>query len=535
LIAAGIVAGVGGTAFGIYNTVALEQVKESVEKIQQELIAFKTVFNEFSKDIVELQDEVHGILLKQLLDSAFDTGLLTTKLRTQYEVLSNRYLRLLAVMQEALHHRLALAYLDGPTLRKIFNQAKFRARQVNCVLLIRQPSDLFQLELSYTYDGRQLLLMLHIPISPAESTMRLYRLHRFPLPFSNDTFLIPAVEEHLLGISNANHRFAVQYALGDLAGCHKMGRTYLCERNGMLFKYPEDTCLGSLYQQKYELARELCTFNVEKAREFVRQLKDNWYLVFSEVHLTVPMVCANNTYSELHIKAGASKFHLSAGCTADLPRHRLISDLSVLIPQDYIQFDMEWDPLTFLPDLRDYVIPEYHRLQRYGASRVSLAQLQSNIANLQDTPRWYHNFHFSGNTIAIVTAAIGLCITLFMCIQSQRKRARERRGRKIEDAVRLALYTSTPHHNAYAPPLALPMPIVSHPPSTVFVQPPVNPHHRPDSILQMSRPNSYTNLTSISEVPRQHYEDTVRPLTPSCPTKNLVNSPDVPPMYTHGY
>jgi hypothetical protein len=94
---------------------------------------------------------------------------------------------------------------------------------------------------------------------------------------------------------------------------------------------------------------------------------------------------------------------------------------------------------------------------------------------------------------------------------------------------------STPHHNAYAPPLALPMPIVSHPPSTVFVQPPVNPHHRPDSILQMSRPNSYTNLTSISEVPRQHYEDTVRPLTPSCPTKNVVTSPDVPPMYTHGY
>jgi hypothetical protein len=163
------------------------------------------------------------------------------------EVLNNRFLRLLAVMQEALHRRLALDYLDGATLKRIFNQAKFRARQVNCVLLICQPSDLFQLELSYSYDGRQLLLMLHIPISPAKSTIRLYRLHRFPLPFSNDTFLIPAVEENLLGISNANHRFAVQYALGDLAGCHKMGRTYLCERKGMLFKFPEDTCLGSLY------------------------------------------------------------------------------------------------------------------------------------------------------------------------------------------------------------------------------------------------------------------------------------------------
>jgi hypothetical protein len=196
---------------------------------------------------------------------------------------------------------------------------------------------------------------------------------------------------------------------------------------------------------------------------------------------------------------------------------------------------MEWDPQTFLPNLRDYVIPEYQRLQRYGASRVSLSQLESNIANLQQTPLWYHNFHFSGNTIAIITAAVGLVITLFMCVQSQRKRARERRGQKIEDAVRLALCASTPHHLTYASPLALPMPIVSHPPSTVFVQSPVNPHHLPETILQMSRLNSYTNLTSISEVPRPPYEDTVRPLTPSCPTKSMLNSPDVPPMYTHGY
>jgi len=522
--------GIGGTAFGIYNTAAIESIKASISKIEGQLSAFKTAFTEFSKDIVEMQDEIHGILL----DSAFDTGLLVTKLQSQYATLLDRYERLLAVMQQAHHHRLALGYLDSATLKKIFNQAKFRAKQVNCVLLIRQPSELFQLELSYTYDGRQLLLMLHIPISPAESTMRLYRLHRFPLPLSNDTFLIPSVEEHLLGISNANHRFAIQYALSDLAGCHQMGRTYLCNRNGMLFKFPEDTCLGSLYQQKYELAMELCTFNLEKAREFVRQLKDNWYLVFTDAPLTIPMVCANNSYGELHVKSGASKFHLSAGCTADLPRHRLISDLSVLIPQDYIQFDMEWDPQTFLPELRDYVVPEFHRLQRYGASKVTLAQLQSNIAHSQDTPAWYHSVHFSANTIAIATAIIGCCATLFMCIQSQRRRARERRGQKIEEAVRVALNAGTPHpHYNYPAPLALPMPIVSHPPSTVYVQPPVNPHVF-DARQPMSRPHSFTNLTSVSEAAARRYEDQTIPLAPSCPKLSDMKQDNLP-GYTLGY
>lgn len=527
LIAAGAAAAV-GTAFGIYNTIQIEEIKNSIYNLEQRFIAFEQVFGEVAKDLIELQDEVHGIMLKQLLDNAFDTGLLVARLRAQYTMFADRLRRYIDVMQQAQHRRLAMGYLDDVTLRKIYNQAQYRARQVNCVLIIRQPSDLFQLEMSYSYDGRKVFLMLHIPISPAESTMRLYRLHTFPLPFDNDTFLIPDVTQHLLGISNTNTRYTIQYSLSDFQGCHHMGRIYMCERNGLFYKYPEDTCLGSLYHQKYDRARDLCSFHLEPAREYVRQLKDNWYLMFSEVALTVPMLCANQSYSELHIRAGASKFHLSAGCTADTPRHRLVSDLSVLIPQDYIQFDMEWDPQTFLPTIRDYIIPEYHRLQRYGATRVALSQVQANIASSLEQPKWYHNFHFSGNTVAMITAVVGLLIAAYMCIQSRRRRAKERRGRRIEDAVRTALNSGTPHHPMalqmplpmpVSMPITAPMSVVSHAPSHAYTQPPVNPHR--ESYEMMTRPNSYTNLTSVSEAAsrrtlpeRAPYSTTVHP---SCP------------------
>jgi hypothetical protein len=117
---------------------------------------------------------------------------------------------------------------------------------------------------------------------------------------------------------------------------------------------------------------------------------------------------------------------------------------------------------------------------------------------MQDTPAWYHSAHFSGNTIAVVTAVIGILVSLCMCVQSQRKRALERCGRKIEDAVLVALNTGTPHPNFNFPTsLALPMPILSHPLSTIYVQPPINPHIS-DASSSMSRPHSFTNLTSIS-------------------------------------
>jgi len=312
VVAGGALLGLGGTAFGIYNTVQISKIWQAIDVVDQKLIAFEQLFEDTTKDITELQDEVHGILLKQLLDAAFDTGYLVSRLRTQYHLFADRIDRYFGVMQMAQLRRLSVDYLDEVTLKRIYDQANFRARQVNCVLLIRQPSDLFQLELSYSYTGRKVHLMLHIPISPAESTMRLYRLHPFPLPISNDTFLIPDVTEQLLGISNTNHRYTVQYELADLVGCHRMGKVFLCERNGLLHKYPENTCLGSLYQQKYEEARDLCSFHLEPAREYVRQLKDNWYLIYSEVAITAPLKCANSSYSEIHIRAGASKFHLSA-------------------------------------------------------------------------------------------------------------------------------------------------------------------------------------------------------------------------------
>ena len=83
----------------------------------------------------------------------------------------------------------------------------------------------------------------------------------------------------------------------------------------------------------------------------------------------------------------------------------------------------------------------------------------------------------------------------YMCIQTQRHLAKERRGRRIEEAVRTALNGSTPRQQLALPmlmslPMTALMSVVSHaPPSTVYTQPPVNPYH--ESYKMMTRPNSY--------------------------------------------
>jgi len=171
----------------------------------------------------------NGVLLRELLDYAFDPAVLASRLQMQYEVLRQQVTRMSNAMQQVQHRRLAVDYLDKNTMFKIFSQAKFRAKSAACNVLVNHPSQLTQLETSYVYDGKKASLILHIPIAPEESTMRLYKMHPFPLPFTNDTFLIPNVRDDVLAISNTSQRFTMQLSSIDLLGCHHMGHTYLCE------------------------------------------------------------------------------------------------------------------------------------------------------------------------------------------------------------------------------------------------------------------------------------------------------------------
>ncbi len=147
-----------------------------------------------------------------------------------------------------------------------------------------------------------LSLLLHVPIAPPEAFMRLYKLHPFPLPFDNGTLLTHNVKNEILAISNSNLRYTLQMSTVDLLGCHQLGKTFLCPSNGLLNKYPQDSCLGSLYHQKFDIAHQLCDFKVKPPKEFIYQLLNNWFMVYEPVPLTVLVTCSNGSHSELHVR-----------------------------------------------------------------------------------------------------------------------------------------------------------------------------------------------------------------------------------------
>ena len=447
LIVAGIAAAAtmatAGTAFGVINKNSLETLTQKMKALDARQDQVVKVLQNLNEDTEELRVRTRELVIRSFMDQTYDSGMLLAKLRTQLQSLKDFLYRVECAIQQAQHHRLAVNYLSAKNLLSLFQQVRNQAKSFGYQAVIERPSELFQLDVSYMFDGRIISLLIHIPIAPPDAFMRLYRLHPFPLPFDNGTLLTHNVKNEILAISNSNHRYTLQMSTVDLLGCHRLGKLHLCERNGLLNKYPEDTCLGSLYHQKFDIAHQLCNFRVEPAREFIYQLLNNWFMVFEPSPLTVPVVCTNGTHSELHIRRGISKFHLTAGCTADFPRYRLLSDISILIPQDYIQLEMDWDPVSFLPGVREFLIPEIRKLGRMGATSTSLATLQSMVASrLDDVSGMFHWIHFGFNGLTIFLMVILVLILGYRCFLVFKARQAQDTARQVDLAVRTALNRS---------------------------------------------------------------------------------------------
>ena len=116
-------------------------------------------------------------------------------------------------------------------------------------LLLENPSDLFQIEVSYIYDGEDMqdvTLILHVPMAQKCAILCLFHFLPFPLPFLDIHFLVPRPHHNLFAISSNEPGLSIDLTEADLEGCYKVSNVHLCEWLGVLQTGHEGSCLGSL-------------------------------------------------------------------------------------------------------------------------------------------------------------------------------------------------------------------------------------------------------------------------------------------------
>jgi hypothetical protein len=133
--------------------------------------------------------------------------------------------------------------------------------------------------------------------------------------------------------------------------CHKVNSMQLCEEHGVLKKYLNSTCLGSLYLQDFAAAMALCDMEIVTQKETLLQLQqDNWYLVHRPKASTGHITSRNLSNYEVVLIPGASSFYVSPSCHLQLSDHLIISDISLKLDNSIKHYEWEMDKISFTED-----------------------------------------------------------------------------------------------------------------------------------------------------------------------------------------
>ena len=374
----GIALGLGalGTFMGLYNRKQIKELKRGLSEVSDGQNQLIEVIQDHYHYIKELETNEQLILHHIAQGTLTDPTLITHKLLTMEMELQQRVELAVHGVQMAQLRRLAVDLIPASQLNSLYERIVFQAQHMKHKLLTEVPSDLFQLEISYFYDGENIHLLLHVPSIPENSMLRLLKLHPFPLPINSNFSVIPSVRNDILAISAGGQtRYSSQISSVDLLGCHSVNNVYLCEKSGVLNKDLNGTCMGALYIQDFSAAQELCDLEIQPSKEIVRPLLRNQFLIFSPEPQTSFITCQNESQSEKYVPMGISKMEISAGCRANLQHHILVTDNAIRLDTDIVHYEWNFDSRTTV-DYGDEISEQMAELLASGITSPTMNDLQ---------------------------------------------------------------------------------------------------------------------------------------------------------------
>ena len=333
--------GIFGTFMGLYNAHQLGKLRNEIATVKQVQERLITVAVNHEKRLSKAEEEIWAIRTSIAIETAVNAPLAVARLTRILTNLGDLLQTIIHAAQQAQHHRLALDLLSPSELEALFQDVAHKAELYKYQLLIQQPTDLFQIEVSYLFDGQTLMLILHVPMVPTNSLLRLFRLHPFPIPFSSDKALWPKPPSSVLAISPSSPRLITSIELADLMGCHQVNNVFLCERHGVLQRNAKSTCLGALFEQDISAAQRLCELQLVPYQEHALQLESNWFLIYSLRRFISYVRCQNGTVFEIAVRAGVNRIFLDPSCSAELLDHVLFSDFSLQLDTTIKYFEWE--------------------------------------------------------------------------------------------------------------------------------------------------------------------------------------------------
>jgi len=164
--------GVAGTFMGLYNRRKLDKLQEELTHTIKEQNRIIGVQAQHSTFLTRLDTAITNIQVSLWYASIASHGVTDRALAQFDTAISDSLTIAINAIQAAQNHRLAIDFLTPDQLNRLYSKLIITAQEHSDNLVSENPSDLFQMELSYIYDKDDITLILHVPMVPKDMLLR---------------------------------------------------------------------------------------------------------------------------------------------------------------------------------------------------------------------------------------------------------------------------------------------------------------------------------------------------------------------------
>ena len=470
LAAVGAIGGVLGTIFGLFNQAEIHNIAKHVSHLEASQNMLIQVAHKNSQNLKQLNAEMThlGSIIDTLIK--FNPALVYAKLMAQVDDIADHLDALLDTVQQLQHQKLSIKLLDLHQLHILYASIKATALENQWTLLIQNPQDIFQLDVSYIRKDLDVIIMVHVPCLTDAHLLTIYRYANLPLPisalmsgpsanttlshlnhihtindlisqFSNPMSAVPTSQEALYLLPETdliaigrNEGTAHRYKLlthADLAGCIQRNHIFLCEGHQVLRTDLEGSCLGSLYLQSQVGVRENCKLERKLLRETVFQVSATDHLVVSPFSHTAQILCKSGIHRPIRIQTTA-RIHIDPGCSLTLFNHTLRSDQSTRIKPSPLLFSWSFNPLSLPSEL---LSEAKHLDDQVNLLKTSISTLDNVTVQDSEIPQIITDTLSTTSTFSIlfwtVLGTAVLALTLLICWYCGSRRRQTTKSRTL--------------------------------------------------------------------------------------------------------
>lgn len=397
----GLLGGVVGTLFGLYNHHEIQAIAEKVSGIEHTQNLLIHLTSEHSKQIEKISKATESLYDALTAYTEVNPQIIYIEFNELISQLERKMVTLNNAVQKLQSRRLATDWLTKPQLEALHETVLKYTKENHYTLLSNHRTHYLQLELSYVRHKDGVVGLLHIPCITSKHLMRIMKYVPFPIPLQMTTEHSPytvqqslsgnyslgasvlketvsrsdalylVVEADLIAI-DGNNRFRL-LKQADFASCIQHNHLYLCEHHKVVYTKPHTTCLGSLYFKNAEGVRQNCRFERRALKEEVFQIDANSWLVYSP-HPYVSNVVCNNGSSFTAEFGKVTRLHVPDGCHIELETLIITVQDTIKLPLPTLVTAWRWDPLSLPADL-------LHSLPHLDAAFTNLSKTMADKDN----------------------------------------------------------------------------------------------------------------------------------------------------------